>query len=159
MKKIVNKINAQSYIDPEMLEAAFNFWFNDDRHIRSPFPIYIRERLTEISTEAILDWANQISEDGKKEINDEIISEKFEEIIFETALKLVLTEDEKITIRYPFLLRIDDKIEAKNENEQVEESIVVDRLIIKKGDHTFLKVVLRNLSSNLKWEAKFELPE
>ena len=41
------------------------------------------------------------------ELNDEAIAEKFEEIIFEAALPMILTEDERISILYPFLPRLD----------------------------------------------------
>lgn len=159
LKKTEEKIQSQTYIDPEMLEATFNFWYNDDKHIRSPFPLYIREQLTEISTELFLKWGKQIDSKAKKDINDEILAEKFEEIIFETAMKLVLTEDEKLTISYPFLLRIDDIITVKDVSENESQSKVIDRSIIRKGDHVFMKVTLKHITTNEKWETEFELPE
>lgn len=159
LKKTEEKIQSQTYIDTEMLEATFNFWYNDDKHIRSPFPVYIREQLTEISTELFLKWAKQIDSKAKKDINDEILAEKFEEIIFETAMKLVLTEDEKLTISYPFLLRIDDVITVKDMSENESQSKVVDRSIIKKGDNVFMKVIFKHITTNEKWETEFELPE
>lgn len=146
-------------VEAEMFEATFNFWFNDEKHIRSPFPLYIRDSLTKISIEKFLEWTTQIKDDAKKDLNDEILAEKFEEIIFENALKLVLTEDEKLTIKYPFLLRIDDRIFVKGVNEEEKESKVIDRFVIKKDDNVFLKVKLQNLSSGEKWETEFELPE
>jgi len=48
-------------------------------------------------------------------LNDESIGEKFEKIIFETATKLIKTEDERITIVYPFLPRLKDKRETQIE--------------------------------------------
>ena len=78
-----------------MINAAFEFWFNDKDHVRSPFPYYIRENLRISAIDKFLNWSSEISEKAKKDINDEILAEKLEEIIFELALDMVLTEDEK----------------------------------------------------------------
>ena len=52
-----------------MIEAAFGFWFSDKEHIRSPFPVYIREPLTTKALDNFFDWVNKISDDAKKDIN------------------------------------------------------------------------------------------
>ena len=98
----------------ELIEQTFHFWFNDSNHIRSPFPNYIQNELKELAINKFSTWINNLKSEAEKEINDEIIGEKFEEIIFETAIPLVKTEDEKITILYPFLPRIQDKIKQFN---------------------------------------------
>ena len=141
-----------------MVEAAYDFWFNDRGHIRSPFPINIREKLKEKTTAKFLNWTANISDRGKKEVNDEIIAEKFEEILFETALELVSTEDEKLTILYPFMPRIGDVIDPKDALSNGE-SKIIDRSHLKRGDDTYLKVKLKSLSSGKEWETEFELPE
>ncbi len=78
MSTLDEKLKAQELIDPEMVHAAFQFWFSDNEHIRSPFPTYIREKLQALATQKMLDWGAQISEKAKKEINDEILAEKFD---------------------------------------------------------------------------------
>ena len=159
MNNTESKLQAQNYIDPGMVKAAFDFWFNNTEHIRSPFPEYIREKLQVDATDKFLDWSSKISDKAKKDINDEILVEKFEEIVFECALNMVLTEDEKLTIRYPFLLRIGDTIKVKNIAEDKAASMVIDRWYEKKGDNAFMKVKLKNIASGEKWETEFELPE
>lgn len=159
MKSIEERINAQNYIEPEMVKAAFEFWFSDSEHLRSPFPEYMRERLKQEATHKLLDWSSAISDKAKKEINDEILAEKFEEIIFETALGMVLTEDEKLTIRYPFMPRIGDLITEKNAEGTQTESCVTDRYHFKKGDAAFMKVKLKNTFTQKVSETEFELPE
>lgn len=154
-----NRMHTPNLFDPEMINAAFNFWYSGNNHIRSPFPFYIREKLREQATEKFIDWCSKISDKAKKDINDEILAEKFEEIIFECALKMVLTEDEKLTIRYPFLLRIGDTINAKDLAAGKATSKVIDRWYEKKGDNAFMKVKLENSVSGEKWETEFELPE
>lgn len=140
-----------------MIETAFDFWFNDQGHIRSPFPVYIRKMLKEKATVKFSDWTSKISERAKKEINDEILAEKFEEFLFETASGLVSTEDEKLTILYPFMPRIGDVINPKDTPNG--ESKIMGRTHLKRGDHSFLKVKLKAIDSGNEWETEFELPE
>ncbi|MCW8898237.1 MAG: hypothetical protein OQJ96_07130 [Flavobacteriales bacterium] len=140
----------------ELVEQTFNFWFSDNEHIRSPFPEYIRPILKENAVDAFFKWVSNLNPKAKEEVNDEMIAEKFEEIIFETAMGLVHTEDEKITIQYPFLPRVDDEI--RNNEEDVQLSKIIDRTLTKEGDTQFLKVKLENVSDQQVWETKFELP-
>lgn len=149
----------QSLIDNEMLESAFNFWYSDKEHIRSPFPDYIREPLRMKVLDKFFDWVKKISDKAKEEINDEIVAEKFEEILFEAALPLVLTEDERLTIRYPFMMRIGDIVKVKEVPELEASSEVIDRLFLKKGDFAYMKVKLKNTATGKTWEREFELPE
>lgn len=149
----------KSLIDNGMIEAAFGFWFSDKEHIRSPFPVYIREPLTTKTLDKFFDWVNKISEKARKEINDEIVAEKFEEILFETALPLVLTEDERLTIRYPFMMRIGDMVNIKEVPEEDATSEVIDRSFLKRGDFSYMKVKLKNTATGKIWDREFELPE
>ena len=154
MKK---ELKAKKVESSELVEQTFNFWFNNkDSHIRSPFPEYIRPDLKRNATLNFNTWINALSSGADKELNDEIIGEKFEEIIFEEGLRLVLTEDEKISINYPFLPRIDDVINADG---QQEKSIIVDRSVVKEDDHVFLLVVLEKSNTKERWETQFELPK
>lgn len=145
--------------ETDMMTAAFNYWFSDNGHVRSPFPVYIQEELREKSISKFLSWTQKVPVKAKKEINDEIVAEKFEEILFEAALNLVITEDEKLTIRYPFMIRIGDVIKVKGVDDKEAESKVIDRWFFKKGDEAFMKAKLQNISSGNEWETDFELPE
>ena len=141
----------------ELVEQTFEFWFNNkDQHIRSPFPEYIRPDLRRVATKSFHKWINNLSDGAEKEVNDDVIAEKFEEIIFEEGLKLVLTEDEKISINYPFLPRVDDLI---NLNNDLEKSKVIDRSIVKEEDRVFLAVTLEKAANEERWETRFELPK
>ncbi len=140
----------------ELVDETLKFWFKDNNHIRSPFPEYIRPELKKMASKSFFRWTSNLNPKAKDEVNDEMIAEKFEEIIFEEALKLVLTADEKITIRYPFLPRLGDEL-SKSEVEN-EKSTVIDRNIYKDGDYSFLKVMLEKQISKQKWDTSFELP-
>ena len=158
-QEITAKLKGQKLIDHEMIKAAFVFWFSDGDHLRSPFPLYIRERLQFEAINKFLDWGSRISDKAKKEINDEILVEKFEEIIFELASDMVETEDEKLTIRYPFMPRIGDAIHNKENMAEQSESKITQRSYYKKDDTAFMKVKLIKTVSQEEWETKFELHE
>lgn len=138
----------------EMVEQTFKFWFNDNEHIRSPFPEYIRPELKAQATNLFFNWTQKLDDKAKDELNDEMIGEKFEEIIFETATNLIKTEDERITIVYPFLPRLGDKIEEEGK----EHSVIIDRALKKEGDNNFLKLKLEKVDSKEKWETQMEVP-
>lgn len=138
----------------ELVEQTFRFWFSNNNHIRSPFPNYIHTQLKVIATDKFYDWIAGLHPKTKDELNDEIVGEKFEELIFESALNLVKTEDEKTTILYPFLPRLGDKLK----NGINPDSVIIDRMVIKEGDNNFLKIILENTKSKEKWDTKIELP-
>lgn len=141
----------------DLVEQTFNFWFNDNQHIRSPFPEYIRPILKEKAVDKFFQWTSNLNPKAKDEVNEEMIAEKFEEIIFEIANNLVKTDDEKITIQYPFLPRINDVIND-TQNSSNESSKVIDRMMYKENDTPYLKVKLEKLDTKECWETKFELP-
>lgn len=152
----MKELDLNSVENSELLEETFKFWFTSNEHIRTPFPEYIRQELKKTASSKFKEWASQLNNKAKEEVNDEIIAEKLEELIFETALGLVLTEDEKITIQYPFLPRISDEISAPDN--KMDKSWVVDRYIFKEGDFSYLKVKLENQKSKEIWETEFQLP-
>lgn len=141
----------------EFVEETFNFWFSDNEHIRSPFPQYIKPKLQAISTDRFFKWVAELDKGAKEDVDNTVVVEKFEQIIFEEALKLAMTEDERITICYPFLPRVGDQV---NEGTDVQKknSKITHRAIVKNKDETFLKVQLKSEDSNLVWETTFELP-
>lgn len=146
-------------VDGGMIDSSFEFWFSSQGHLRSPFPVEIRDELKEKVKEKFLIWLERLTDKSKNEINDEIILEKFEEILFEVAMTMVQNEDDQITIKYPFLPRINDEIFGTKDGDKNQKSIVVNRKIIKKEDQSFLKIKLRSLSLKEEWETEFELPE
>ncbi|MCB0429088.1 MAG: hypothetical protein H6585_03030 [Flavobacteriales bacterium] len=151
------ELDPTSIESSELVEETFDFWFRDREHIRSPFPEYIQPKLKQASIERFFSWTSKLQDEAEKEITDYMIGERFEEILFETALELVQTEDEKLTIYYPFMPRIGDVIEASDENNG-KAGTICDRSILKEGDRTFMKVVIDTKTENSKWETRFEIP-
>lgn len=146
-------LNPDTVESSEMVTETFQFWFGDHEHIRSPFPLYIQNDVKRLSTERFYTWASKLTESAKEEMNDEMIGEKFEEIIFDVATNLVKTEDEKLTILYPFLPRTGDKILDDKDMT----GIVIDRSIARDGDKSFLKIRMERDDKST-WNTSFELP-
>ncbi|MBL7890783.1 MAG: hypothetical protein JNL24_14615 [Bacteroidia bacterium] len=144
--------------DTNMIETSINYWFSSNDHVRCPFPDYIKEQLRTKVREDFLVWLNKLPEKAKNEINDEILLEKFEELLFETALAMVKDEDERITIKYPFLPRLGDEINVSGVDDMISKSVVKHREILKNGDVSFLSIKLFNASLGEEWNTKFELP-
>lgn len=143
----------KNFDSSQMAEYAFTFWFNDNEHIRSPFPDYIQNELRIKTTQLFEDWLEGLHIDASEEVDEEMMAEKFEQLLFESAIPLIKTEDERISILYPFLPRIGDLL---TDDVQIESSIV-DRHLFKDGDSSFLKVICQRKSDNSKWETSFEL--
>ncbi len=151
----MKELDSKSVESSELVEQTFAYWFKDQGHVRSPFPEYIQPILKQNATEAFYKWASGLNPNAKDEVNEEVVGEKFEEIIFQKASELVSTEDERITIQYPFLPRIGDVIEK---DDCPDGMIMIDRELIKEGDHSFMKVKLENEETKEFWETRFELP-
>ncbi len=150
----MRELDSTTVESSELVNQTFKFWFTDNEHIRSPFPTYIQPELKTESTKNFYNWAIGLDPKAKDEMTDEEVGEKFEELIFEAAIPLIKTEDERITILYPFLPRLGDSLNDDND----EESTIVNRELRKEGDTSLLKVICKSLVSSSKWETQFELP-
>ncbi len=148
-------IKEQDFIGNDFFETSLNFWFNDNEHIRTPFPETIRPEVKEKSFRVFMEWVFELSEDEKSKLENEEIAETFEMILFNQAMELVNSEDEKITICYPFMPRLGDVVEDKEKGA----SVVVERsLEIKEDEKKYLKLKLKPQTSAHEWETEFELP-
>ncbi|MBK9193150.1 MAG: hypothetical protein IPM77_17540 [Crocinitomicaceae bacterium] len=146
-------LNPDTVEGSELVQETFEFWFSDREHIRSPFPAYIQNDLKRISTERFFGWAKNLKEEAKDEMNEEMIGEKFEEIIFDAATQLVKTDDERITILYPFLPRCGDSIIDEHQIS----GTIKDRWIERDNDKARLNVKFETADKNER-ETSFELP-
>ncbi len=144
-------------IESDLVRETFNFWYTDHDHVKSPFPAYIKEDLKNQATQLFMKWVNKLPVADRKAISDNEVAQKLEEIIFDTALDLVQTEDERITILYPFLPRLGDKIMDSGPG-QKEESKIIDRYIYTEDGNAYLKVRLEKSGNHEQWDKKFELP-
>ena len=150
-----NFIKEQDFIGNDFFETSFNFWFNDNEHIRTPFPEAIQAEVKKKSFRVFMEWVFELSEDEKSKLDNEEIAETFEMILFNQAMELVESEDEKLTICYPFMPRLDDVVEDKEKGA----SVIIERTLdIKENEKKFLKLKLKSQKSAHEWETEFELP-
>lgn len=154
----MKELDPKSEESGDLLHETFRFWFADRDHIRSPFPKYIRHKLEQEASEKFYEWADNIPDEAKKELNDAMIAEKLEEVMFALAMDMVITEDERLTLRYPFLPRIGDSVNDQKSAEPEHGSVVRSRTQVNEDDHNFLKLELERESDGHRWETKIELP-
>ncbi|KAB2893899.1 MAG: hypothetical protein IAE64_02035 [Flavobacteriales bacterium] len=157
--KLTEQLQTVDLVDAEMVESAFRFWFSNHDHIRSPFPEYIHDELKQQSVKKLIAWCSAISDRARQEITDEILAEKFEELLFEQALGMVQTDDERLTILYPFMPRLGDVLQSSQSKSDNTQSTVIHREHIKKNDAGYLRIRLCNSITSQEWETEFELPE
>lgn len=150
-------LNIETDIDTLGLEeSTFDYWFSDHGHISCPFPEYMKEQLKKETCEAFANWSDQLSEEERGILKDQLLVGKFEQLLFEKAYALARTEDEKITILHPFIPRIGESINLTKEVMGDSESIVIDRKIIKAGQKVFLQVFFKNTGSGEIWDLMFQ---
>ena len=142
----------------EMVQLTFEFWFADHSHVRSPFPFYVQSEVKDKSVEFFLQWMGNLNAKANEEITEEIAQEKFEEVLFQAASALVKTDDEVLTLRFPFLPRCGDPIDGGDIEGRSGENIVQKRYLIKEGKDEFMEVSVKNTASGKVWETRFELP-
>lgn len=149
-------IKSQKVIDKDFIEQSFQFWFVDNEHIRSPFPNSIKDALKEKTFRVFMEWVYELKEDELKEMKDEDYVEMFENILFNQATQLIDSSDidTLITVNYPFLPRLGDVVDDKENGA----SRVVRREIQKKDDDKVYMTLSMEAKSNVKWESKFVLP-
>ena len=142
----------------QLVREALKFWFADNDHIRSPFPGYIQVETQKKAVEQFAAWLDRLNEKAKDDVNEEILAEKFEETLFEAGLELVETEDERITLLYPFLPRLGDPVSIGAAEIAHKPSKIIGRSLSSEGDTKFLDLQLQETESAKTWNTKMELP-
>ncbi|MFB6305529.1 MAG: hypothetical protein ABEH43_00805 [Flavobacteriales bacterium] len=156
-------LDLEQFKTDDFFNESFKFWFSDHEKVRSPFPDYIRKELRTLFRDKFLEWLDNLDPEilKEQELNEETIVQKFEQILFETAMEKVYTEDERLTLMYPFMPRTGDPIEEKHNRESTDQkppkSKIVARSIHKKNDTKWLYVKCQREDGS-EWSTSFELP-
>jgi len=154
----MTKIAPDDIESSPLVEMAFEFWYKDNDHIRSPFPKYIRNDARKQTLKKFKAWLTSLEVGAEKEVDETVVSEKLEEYLFESAMALVLTEDEKLTLLYPNLPRVNEQLNVKDEGDDQPLHTVKDRSIVTEGDERFFRVLVTHPVSGEDKEVKFPLP-
>jgi len=139
----------------DITKAILRFWMQGDEKIRNPFPDAMTETLHERSTQRILTWYDNLPETALRELSEEDLLERVEEQIFEEAYALAENDEQRITIKYPLMLRVEDKVRHEGHTD----SRVVSRNIVLEQDSSFLEIHCVEINSGKSWSTTFELYE
>ncbi len=155
-KLSMNQDEVRSVISTRFLRPGFEFWFTDHEHIRSPFPKAIMEAVEEKTCTTFFEWIGGHKEEELQKIADNEMVEMFETILFNEAMKLVDDEDQQLTISYPFLPRLGDKV-FNHLNESGE--VTYRQAVVAKDNAAQLELTIINEGTGTSWKTRFELSQ
>lgn len=156
-KEFEKFVKSQRFVSRDFIEKGYQFWFEDNQHLRSPFPKEIQADLREYSFRTFMEWTYELSEEEQDKMTDEELVEMFEVLLFNEATKLVGKDDTEtlLTINYPFLPRLGDEV---NDKEQGPSKVLSRTLDKKEDDKVYMKLTLETIASEKPWETSFEMP-
>ena len=153
-KDHINITDTKSLVNSGFIDHAFNFWFTDSEHIRSPFPAKIKDELRKNTEGLFFEWVFNLTDKDKSEITEQEVVEMFETILFNEAIKLVDNEDGKLTILYPFMPRTGDKVNHPQYNTG---TIKERQTIVSKENKKILHLTVESDINEQVWDLEFEL--
>ena len=139
-----------------LIEAACEFWFNDNDQVRSPFPRQVHAQLKEKATAEYLLWLRGFTRKDREEVDEDELVGVFEMFLFGEALKLAGDDDQLvITINYPFLPRLEDTVDDGRHAT----SVVVDRQLEEREDKKLFMIIhMVEAGSGRRWTSDIQLP-
>lgn len=146
----------RSIISTKFIEPGVEYWFTNHEHVRSPFPPAIRITLKERASVILFEWIDGLKETDLKAMKEEEFVEMFETILFNEAMKLVVDEDQQLTISYPFLPRLGDVVNHQKYGNGI---IVTRKEILSKENKKLFELSVLSRESGNTWETQFELPD
>ena len=145
----------------QLIEEGCKFWFNDNEHLRSPFPKSIQPELKSGATKLFMDYIQNLTEKDRGEVTDDELVSVFEMFLFSTAVNLIDSDDKDLllSIHYPFLPRNGDIVndKEKGESEIIARDVRETEVNDQKEKKLFMKVRLKSKEGEV-WETDFEVP-
>jgi hypothetical protein len=156
-----NRLKEQTLIGQHFINPAFDYWLKDSDENRPPIPNHLKEEFEERTFRKFMEWTFNLSGKKMKETNGEILAEKFNNVAYDTALKLAENEDDIITIKCPGLPRIGDEFHCHEKNsEHKNMNEIIDRCAVKKNDKWIaIKIKFKFPDDKGHKETEFELKE
>jgi hypothetical protein len=152
--KEIEKSELRTLISSNFIEPGFNYWFSNHDHVRSPFPVAIKTDVKDRTTSIFLEWMDGLKENELSQMKDAEFAEMFETILFNEAMKLVDDEDQQLTITYPFMPRIGDKV---NHAEHGEGKVISRKATMNKDNRKFFCLSVLSQNTGETWETQFEI--
>jgi len=145
----------------KLITEGCKFWFNDQKHIRSPFPKKIQKELKEKASELFMNYINNLTKKDEEEVTEEELLSVFEMFLFSSSIELIGIEnkDEILSVHYPFLPRTGDAVnDKKNGKSTITSRDVYEKEINEqKEKKLYMKLNLKSLKGK-KWETEFLIP-
>ena len=140
-----------------LIEAACEFWFNDNEQVRSPFPEGVRADAKQGAQAEYLKWVENLTEKDRGEVTDEELASVFETFLFGEGLKLIGTKDPELVLdlQHPFMPRLGDVV---NDAKRGPSKVVKRKLEQKDDEKVYMIVSLETVESSEAWEAEFLIP-
>lgn len=151
----INQAKTREIISTKFIDPGFNYWFSNHEHIRSPFPPEIRQELKKQTSAVFFDWLDGLKQGELSALKDDEFAEMFENILFNEAMKMVDDPDQKLTIAYPFMPRLGDKV---NHNQHGRGEVVARKETATKENKKFFEITVLSQLTGQSWETRFELP-
>jgi hypothetical protein len=151
-------IGRDSVAESVLFKATLAFWFHGGEHLRSPFPAAWHDTLRERTLDRFHAWLNALGDDARHAVNDTMVGEKLEELLFQAAGGMATSEEERLTILYPFLPRPGDPIVKDGDGRVEPDSVVVSRALQREGKDAFLEITAKGTATGEEWKTRFELP-
>ena len=139
----------------EFVHDAISAWYERNDHVRCPFPATIREQLEENAKISFRHWLQSLEDKESSRMNVQEIIELFETILFHEATKLVQTDEEQITLLFPFMPRTGDVVRDPVKGEGM---ITRRKLEQNKDKKNILTVTVESATDKNTWQTSFELP-
>ena len=141
-------------ISKKFIEPGFDYWFKDHQHVRTPFPTDIKEQTRVRTTTIFMEWIEGLKESELKAMKEDEFVEMFETILFNEAIKLVETDEERLTISYPFMPRLGDVVKHK---EHGMGKVMERKEVVNKENKTILELSVLSETSGALWKTEFNL--
>ncbi len=146
----------------DLIEAACAFWFNDNERVRTPFPEDIQPQVKEEARNEYMQWLENLTQEDKREVDDDELASTFEMFLFGAALKIVGEDDLDLvlTIHHPFMPRVGDAVDDATHGK----SRILSRKLDQKGEedkNLYMVVTLQAEEAQEPgetWQTEFLIP-
>ncbi len=143
-------------VSAKFIEPGLEYWFSNHKHIRSPFPIEIKDTVRERTSEIFFEWISGLKDKELNEMKENEFVEMFETILFNEAFKLVNDEDQQLTISYPFMPRLGDLV---NHSLNGQGKVINRKAVDSKENKKLFELTVESQETGKTWETQFELRE
>lgn len=151
------RLKQQTLIGQDFVDAAFQYWLEDNGDYRVPFPLYMLDELRECTLRLFLEWTFQI--ENRDLITAESLGDKFAEIIQTVGRFLAQTDEDRLTIQYPGLPRPGDEVHVHISESETRIGNVMQRDMVEDQGKMKMRVRVRFLDTGEEWGTMLDITD